>query len=106
MVKYIHHKKYLLPFYDCYLKGKRTSYLDEPEVRYFVTGAERFENAPSWPPQNSRYVPYYLGAGPTGSVTSLNDGALSTAALHASRIAIASSRVSSRARPSTSACSG
>jgi len=74
------HEKYLLPFYDCYLKGQRTSYLDEPEVRYFVTGAERFDGAPSWPPQNSRYVPYYLGAGPTSSVTSLNDGALSTKA--------------------------
>jgi uncharacterized protein len=71
------HEKYLLPFYDCYLKGKRTSYLDEPDVRYFVTGADRFDSAPNWPPQNSRYVPYYLGAGPTGSVTSLNDGALS-----------------------------
>jgi hypothetical protein len=72
------HEKYLLPFYDCYLKGKRTSYLDEPEVRYFVTGADRFDSAPNWPPKNSRYVPYYLGAGPTGSVASLNDGALST----------------------------
>ena len=30
------HEKYLLPFYDCYLKGKETSYLDEPAVRYFV----------------------------------------------------------------------
>jgi uncharacterized protein len=72
------HEKYLLPFYDCYLKGKRTAYLDEPEVRYFVTGADRFDSAPSWPPRNSRYVPYYLGAGPSGSVASLNDGALST----------------------------
>jgi uncharacterized protein len=74
------HEKYLLPFYDCYLKGQRTSYLDEPDVRYFVTGAERFDSAPSWPPQSSRYVPYYLGAGPSGSVASLNDGALSTKA--------------------------
>ena len=41
------HEKYLLPFYDCYLKGKRTAYLDEPEVRYFVTGADRFDSAPS-----------------------------------------------------------
>ena len=70
------HEKYLLPFYDCYLKGKRTAYLDEPEVRYFVTGAERFDSAPAWPPQNARTVPYYLGAGPSGSVASLNDGAL------------------------------
>jgi putative CocE/NonD family hydrolase len=49
-------------------------------VRYFVTGAERFEGAPSWPPQNARYVPYYLGARPTRSVASLNDGTLSTKA--------------------------
>ncbi len=41
------HEKYLLPFYDCYLKGKKTSYLDEPAVRYFVTGADRFETAPT-----------------------------------------------------------
>jgi uncharacterized protein len=74
------HEKYLLPFYDCYLKGRRTSYLDEPTVRYFVTGADRFESAATWPPPGPRYVPYYLGKGPTGSVTSLNDGALSTAA--------------------------
>lgn len=72
------HEKYLLPFYDCYLKGRRTSYLDEPDVRYFVTGADRFESAPNWPPAQARYVPYYLGSGPTGSVTSLNDGALAT----------------------------
>ncbi|HEX4192743.1 MAG TPA: CocE/NonD family hydrolase [Stellaceae bacterium] len=74
------HEKYLLPFYDCYLKGQRTAYLDEPEVRYFVTGADRFDSAPTWPPKNSRTVPYYLAAGPTGSVTSLNDGALSATA--------------------------
>lgn len=71
------HEKYLLPFYDCYLKGKRTSYLDEPDVRYFVTGADRFESDTSWPPRAARYVPFYLGSGPTGSVASLNDGSLS-----------------------------
>jgi len=71
------HEKYLLPFYDCYLKGRRTAYLDEPPVRYFVTGADRFERAETWPPPGPRYVPYYLGKGPTGSVASLNDGALS-----------------------------
>jgi hypothetical protein len=71
------HEKYLLPFYDCYLKGQKTSYLDEPAVRYFVTGADRFESAATWPPRNVTYTPFYLGAGPSGSVASLNDGALS-----------------------------
>lgn len=71
------HATYLLPFYDCYLKGRRTSYLDEPDVRYFVTGADRFDSAASWPPAGARYVPYYLGKGPSGSVASLNDGTLS-----------------------------
>lgn len=71
------HEKYLLPFYDCYLKGLRTAYLDEPDVRYFVTGADRFESGATWPPPAARSVAYYLASGPTGSVTSLNDGALS-----------------------------
>ena len=29
------HEKYMLPFYDWCLKGERTSYLDEPAVRYY-----------------------------------------------------------------------
>lgn len=71
------HEKFLLPFYDCYLKGRRTAYLDEPDVRYFVTGADRFDSGTTWPPLAARSVAYYLGRGPTGSVASLNDGALS-----------------------------
>jgi uncharacterized protein len=73
------HEKYLLPFYDCYLKGRKTSYLDEPAVRYFVTGADRFESARTWPPRGVDYTPFYLARGPTGSVASLNDGGLSRA---------------------------
>lgn len=74
------HEKYLLPFYDCYLKGKKTSYLDEPDVRYFVTGADRFDASAMWPPPSVNYVPYYLGKGPTGSIASLNDGTLAATA--------------------------
>jgi hypothetical protein len=70
------HEKYLLPFYDCYLKGRRTAYLDEPDVRYFVTGADRFDTASSWPPRRIAYTPFYLTRGPSGSVASLNDGGL------------------------------
>ncbi len=34
------HEKLLLPFYDHYLKGKKTDYLDRPAVEYFVRGAD------------------------------------------------------------------
>ena len=71
------HETYLRPFYDCYLKGETTSYPDEPDVRYFVPGAEEFRAASSWPPANIEYRSYYLNADKTGSVTSLNDGGLS-----------------------------
>ena len=71
------HETYLRPFYDCYLKGEKTSYPDEPDVRYFVPGAEEFRTATTWPPERLSYKAYYLGADTTGSVASLNDGSLS-----------------------------
>ena len=73
------HETFLLPFYDHYLKGRQTSYLDEPSVRYFVGGRDEFKTDESWPPAQIHYKALYLGAGPSGSVTSLNDGALDSA---------------------------
>jgi putative CocE/NonD family hydrolase len=70
------HRKYLLPFYDRYLKGLKTDFEERPNVEYIVrnTGVVRsFEN---WPPSQTRPTRFYLGKGPTGSVKSLNDGAL------------------------------
>jgi putative CocE/NonD family hydrolase len=70
------HKKYLLPFYDRFLKGIENGFEDRPNVEYVVknTGVTRaFE---TWPPPGVRRETYYLASGPTGSVTSLNDGAL------------------------------
>jgi len=74
------HEKYLLPFYDRYLKGKDTGYEAEPGVRWFASGAEGLRSAASWPPGDVAYRTYYLAAGPTGSVASLNDGALNESA--------------------------
>jgi hypothetical protein len=91
------HEKYLLEFYDWCLKGKATNYASEPAVRYFVTGADAFQTADTWPPPNLDYRTYYLGAGPTGSVTSLNDGALGTAAPPADGVALRRRRA--RPRP-------
>jgi predicted acyl esterase len=72
------HQRIMLPFYDHYLKGKATDYLSRPAVEYAVRGSQLVRNADTWPPPNVRYRTWYLGAGPTGSVTSFNDGALAT----------------------------
>lgn len=70
------HQKFMLPFYDWCLKGQQTSYVDQPEVRYAVPGSTELRNAETWPPKGVAYTPFYLAKGPSGSVTSLNDGLL------------------------------
>jgi predicted acyl esterase len=72
------HQQYLLPFYDWCLKGEQTSYVSAPSVRYLMVGSGKLESASSWPPPKATPQSFYLGAGPTGSVTSLNDGALAS----------------------------
>ncbi len=72
------HERYVLPFYDWCLKGRQTSYVSEPEVRYTVTGSQRILTATSWPPPNVAYRKFYLDGQHSRSVTSLNDGHLST----------------------------
>ncbi len=74
------HKKYLLPFYGKYLKGEKTSYDERPNVEYIVKNSGVARSFDSWPPPGTRKLRFYLGKGPTGSVTSLNDGALQSAA--------------------------
>jgi hypothetical protein len=71
------HEKYLLPFYDHYLKGAHTSYVRRSAVEYIVKNTGTVRSYDTWPPPDVRKVVFYLRRGPTGSVTSLNDGALS-----------------------------
>ncbi len=72
------HEKEMLPFYDHYLKGIDNGFMDGNPVRLFVRGADVWREEPEWPLPRAKYVPYYLGAAPSGSVTSINDGSLST----------------------------
>jgi putative CocE/NonD family hydrolase len=72
------HEKVLLPFYDRHLKGEKTGYDERPEVEYFVRGANTLRISELWPPEGVRYEGWYLHKGPSGSVTSLNDGGLAT----------------------------
>ena len=74
------HQKYLLPFYDRYLKGKTTSHESRPNVEYAVRNTGAVKSSDVWPPANATPTSFYLGKGPTESVTSLNDGALGTTA--------------------------
>jgi uncharacterized protein len=73
------HQKYLLPFYDHYLKGLKTSWLERPNVEYPVRNTGTVRTFETWPPPGVKPSAYYLHKGPSGSVTSLNDGALDAA---------------------------
>ena len=70
------HEKELLPFYDLHLKGANNGFMDADPVKLFVRGANVWRSQETWPPRATS-VAYYLRKGPSGSVTSLNDGALS-----------------------------
>ena len=39
------HEKMLLPFYDHYLKGEQTEYVQRPAIEYFVRGADAVRTA-------------------------------------------------------------
>ena len=71
------HEKELLPFYDLHLKGKNNAFMDAEPVKIFVRGANVWRAEQEWPPKRAVQMPYYLRKGPSGSVTSLNDGGMS-----------------------------
>lgn len=74
-----YHKKTLLPFYDHYLKGLKTDYLNRPNVEYPVRNTGVMRSAETWPPAGVKPVTFHLHKGPSGSVASLNDGGLDPA---------------------------
>jgi hypothetical protein len=73
------HEKYLLPFYEHFLKGVENGFEDRPNVEYVVKNTGVTRTFESWPPPVQRQS-YYLDRGPSVSVTSLNDGALTATA--------------------------
>ncbi|MGH8166615.1 MAG: CocE/NonD family hydrolase, partial [Woeseiaceae bacterium] len=52
----------LLDFFDHALKGIDNRFATEPPVRYFVMGANRWEETASWPPADIRRLPLYLAS--------------------------------------------
>jgi len=70
-------------WFDRWLKGIRNGVDTEPPVHYALMidpGQWRWESAPTWPVPGVSNTTYYFATGPSGSVQSVNDGLLATAA--------------------------
>jgi hypothetical protein len=65
-----------LRWFDYWLKGIDTGIMDEPPVRVYLMGAERWLEGDTWPLPNTEYSRYYLRSGPAPPSDSLNDGLL------------------------------
>ncbi|MFH8349510.1 CocE/NonD family hydrolase [Streptomyces sp. NPDC018045] len=68
-----------LRWYDHWLKGIDNGVTDEPPVRYYTMGATArtgWHPAERWPPPQTRPTAFHFGAGPTGTIASVNDGRL------------------------------
>ncbi len=71
-----YHEAELLPFYDRYLKGADNGYERRAPVKLYVRGAEAYRDEREWPLDRARVTPFHLASGPSGSLTSINDGRL------------------------------
>ena len=78
------HEKYLLPFYEHFLKGVDNGFEKTPNVEYVVKNTGVTRTFDTWPPPGIALRPYYLSKEHSGSVTSINDGSLSPTAPTAS----------------------
>ena len=69
--------KYRLRWYDYWLKGINNGIMDEPPVRIFLMGENRWINLEDWPPRDMECKSMYLHEGTDESPASLNNGLLS-----------------------------
>jgi len=56
----LHHE--ILRWYDHWLKGMDTGVLDEPPVRFWVSGANEWRTATDWPLPETRWTKLYLSS--------------------------------------------
>ena len=68
----------MIRWFDYWLRGDKNGVMDEPAVRYFLMGANRWCSADSWPPAGVRPRRLYLTRGTGKSSRSLNNGGLSS----------------------------
>ncbi len=68
-------------WFDHWLKGIDNGVMDDEPIRYAVmddTESWTWRSATQWPPAGAQNARFYLSAGPSGSVDSVNDGSLVT----------------------------
>ena len=52
-----------LRWFDHWLKGMNTGIMEEPPIRMFVRGTNRWKTAPEWPLPETKWTPFYLHEG-------------------------------------------
>jgi putative CocE/NonD family hydrolase len=70
-----------LRWYDYWLKGIDNGIMNEPPIRFYTYGApegQEWQSAWQWPLPCEKSINYYLNAGYSGTVRSVNDGIMST----------------------------
>jgi putative CocE/NonD family hydrolase len=70
------HEEILAPWYDHWLRGVDNGVLDTAPVSVHVSGVDEHQEFEEWPPAAARDRSFYLAAGTSSPVRSLNDGAL------------------------------
>ncbi len=69
-------------WFDRWLKGIDNGIMQEAPIHYYVMGAPQkgaWRESQSWPPAGPVSAPHYLAQGRSGTVSSANDGLLTTA---------------------------
>ena len=54
---------FLLRWYDYWLKGEETGIMDDPPVRLFVMGENRWRDEQEWPLARTQYTRWYFHSG-------------------------------------------
>lgn len=74
----------MLRWYDYWLKGIENGVMKESPIHYYTMGEPKekaWKTSTNWPLETEVKVPYYLHEGPSGTISSKNDGKLSTSTL-------------------------
>ena len=66
-------------WFDHWLKGTEVGVQDEPPIRIFLTGADRWIDLEAWPPPGVVHQPLFFRAGTGRTAESLNGGRLTFA---------------------------
>jgi uncharacterized protein len=69
-----------LKWFDHHLRGMDTGVMREPPVLIYVMGDNKWRNENEWPLARTKYTKYYFTNNTSGSISSINDGGLSSVA--------------------------